>query len=246
MDDGAERATHLVKRPWTPEEDEALVAAVTKYGACRWSMIATHLESGRVGKQCRERWNNHLCPEVKKSDFSDEDDRAILIGVAELGTRWCEIVKRQPLVGRTDNAIKNRFYALQRRSKARYSGTWGRRELLPLSLSSPLGKRKEGGEAAAADALAMPPPPPPEEAGRDSAAAEVINRREAIVAIATELVRAPPRSHDRRRPPPPPPLRAPAAARHLPHHPTAARRRISERSAHHRRRSPPTRASATC
>ena len=46
MDDGAERATHLVKRPWTPEEDEALVAAVTKYGACRWSMIATHLESG--------------------------------------------------------------------------------------------------------------------------------------------------------------------------------------------------------
>ena len=50
MDDGAERATHLVKRPWTPEEDEALVAAVTKYGACRWSMIATHLESGRVGK----------------------------------------------------------------------------------------------------------------------------------------------------------------------------------------------------
>jgi len=200
MDDGAERATHLVKRPWTPEEDEALVAAVTKYGACRWSMIATHLESGRVGKQCRERWNNHLCPEVKKSDFSDEDDRAILIGVAELGTRWCEIVKRQPLVGRTDNAIKNRFYALQRRSKARYSGTWGRRELLPLSLSSPLGKRKEGGEAAAADALAMPPPPPPpEEAGRDAAAAEVINRREAIVAIATELVRAPPRSRDHHR-----------------------------------------------
>ena len=92
---------------------------------------------------------------MKKSDFSDEDDRAILIGVAELGTRWCEIVKRQPLVGRTDNAIKNRFYALQRRSKARYSGTWGRRELLPLSLSSPLGKRKDG-EAAAADALAMP------------------------------------------------------------------------------------------
>ena len=75
----------LVKRSWTPEEDAALVAAVDKYGACRWSIIATHLSTGRVGKQCRERWNNHLCPEVKKSDFSDEDDRAILIGVAELG-----------------------------------------------------------------------------------------------------------------------------------------------------------------
>ena len=45
----------LVKRPWTPEEDDALMAAVRKYGACRWSMIATHLSTGRVGKQCRER-----------------------------------------------------------------------------------------------------------------------------------------------------------------------------------------------
>ena len=52
----------LVKRSWTPEEDVALMAAVEKYGACRWSIIATHLSSGRVGKQCRERWNNQLSP----------------------------------------------------------------------------------------------------------------------------------------------------------------------------------------
>ena len=37
----------LVKRPWTPEEDVALVAAVHKYGACRWSMIATQLSTAR-------------------------------------------------------------------------------------------------------------------------------------------------------------------------------------------------------
>ena len=46
---------NLVKRPWTAEEDHALVKAVRKFGACRWSIIATHLSSGRVGKQCRER-----------------------------------------------------------------------------------------------------------------------------------------------------------------------------------------------
>ena len=112
----------LVKRPWTPEEDVALVAAVHKYGACRWSMIATQLSTGRVGKQCRERWNNHLCPEVKKTEWSEVEDRAILQGVAVLGTRWCEIVKTPPLSGRTDNAIKNRFYSLQRRMKARQCG----------------------------------------------------------------------------------------------------------------------------
>jgi len=109
----------LVKRPWTAEEDEALTACVAKYGAGRWSMIATLLETGRVGKQCRERWNNHLSPDVKKDDWSSEEDRAILEGAATLGTRWCEIIKNPALVGRTDNSIKNRFYALQRRMKAR-------------------------------------------------------------------------------------------------------------------------------
>ena len=43
------------KHSWTPEEDAKLTAAVEKYGACRWSMIAMHVASGRVGKQCRER-----------------------------------------------------------------------------------------------------------------------------------------------------------------------------------------------
>lgn len=51
----------LVKRPWTTEEDESLIAAVHKYGACRWSMIATHLSTGRVGKQCRERCARQPC-----------------------------------------------------------------------------------------------------------------------------------------------------------------------------------------
>merc|ERR1719230_472517 len=126
----------LVKRPWTPEEDDALVAAVRKYGACRWAMIATHLSTGRVGKQCRERWNNHLCPHVKKSEWSEEEDRAILEGVAVLGTRWCEIVKTSALQGRTDNAIKNRFYSLQRRMRSRN---------LNCKPTSPLGKRGHDG-----------------------------------------------------------------------------------------------------
>ena len=112
----------LVKRPWTPEEDELLVAAVHKYGASRWSMIATQLSTGRVGKQCRERWNNHLCPEVKKSEWTETEDHAIMQGVAVLGTRWCEIVKAPELVGRTDNSIKNRFYALERKMKAKHGG----------------------------------------------------------------------------------------------------------------------------
>ena len=38
------------------EEDGKVVELVSKYGAKRWSLIASHLQ-GRIGKQCRERWS---------------------------------------------------------------------------------------------------------------------------------------------------------------------------------------------
>lgn len=52
-----------VKRAWSAEEDATLLKMIEVHGAQNWSTIASHLE-GRVGKQCRERWFNHLCPEV--------------------------------------------------------------------------------------------------------------------------------------------------------------------------------------
>ena len=52
------------KRAWTEAEDKQLIETVTKFGAQRWSLIASHM-TGRVGKQFRERWFNRLCPAVK-------------------------------------------------------------------------------------------------------------------------------------------------------------------------------------
>jgi len=159
--DEQNKSAALVKRPWTAEEDAALTIAVHKYGACRWSMIATHLSTGRVGKQCRERWNNHLCPDVKKTEWSEEEDHSILQGVAVLGTRWCEIVKASALVGRTDNAIKNRFYSLQRRMKARQGGA--------TRCASPPTLGKRGSSESASTELLAPA------------------QRDRIMSIATEL-----------------------------------------------------------
>ncbi|XVE82464.1 hypothetical protein DITRI_Ditri16bG0006700 [Diplodiscus trichospermus] len=98
---------HTNKGAWTREEDERLIAYIKRHGEGCWRSLPKAAGLLRCGKSCRLRWINYLRPDVKRGNFTDEEDELIIKLHSLLGNRWSIISAR--LSGRTDNEIKNHW-----------------------------------------------------------------------------------------------------------------------------------------
>lgn len=96
----------LIKGSWTREEDEEIVKYVQTHGDKDWAKLALILK-GRTGKQCRERYKNHLDQSVKHTQWTQEEDDLLIELHEKYGNKWTKISSF--FVGRTDNCIKNRW-----------------------------------------------------------------------------------------------------------------------------------------
>ena len=104
------------KGNWSREEDETLLRCVAQFGEHDWDTVAKYIP-GRSNSKCRERYTNYIGPNVRKGNWTPEEDNMILQLQAQWKNKWAAIAKvgmGRACNGRTANDVKSRHKTLMK------------------------------------------------------------------------------------------------------------------------------------
>ena len=110
------------KGTWSVEEDHLLKEAINEQheklhnqieqqqlifdsSKIDWVSVSDIVKT-RTGKQCRERWINHLDPSLKKEKWTKQEDEQLLSLGSRFPGKWAEISRH--IEGRSQNQVKIR------------------------------------------------------------------------------------------------------------------------------------------
>ncbi|CAM8900640.1 unnamed protein product [Rhodiola kirilowii] len=93
---------------WSEQEDALLRHCIeTTHGEGKWHQVPLKAGLNRCRKSCRLRWLNYLKPNIKRGEFSMDEDDLIIRLHKLLGNKWSLIAGR--VTGRTANDVKNHW-----------------------------------------------------------------------------------------------------------------------------------------
>lgn len=104
------------KSRFTKEEDKILISLISSQENPNWNLISKKMKN-RTVRQCRDRWNHYLNPELKSGKWTTNEDRILIKKLEEIGPFWHRISLF--IKGRTPNSIRNRYLVLRRRNIVR-------------------------------------------------------------------------------------------------------------------------------
>ncbi|KAK8835168.1 hypothetical protein M9Y10_018339 [Tritrichomonas musculus] len=94
------------KKQFSFEEDKMLKKAVSDIGENNWDKVSK-LIPNRTPRQCRDRWNKYLSPNISGLMWTDEEDQLLLSLINNFGNKWTKIASF--FKGRSDINIRNRY-----------------------------------------------------------------------------------------------------------------------------------------
>ena len=98
---------------WSLLEDIKLRQIVMSMKKKDWGKVAKYF-SNRNPRQCQERWEYYLNPDVNNGPWSEEEDKLLFEKYNQFGSQW-KIISTF-FKGRTNTNVKNRYLALVRAS----------------------------------------------------------------------------------------------------------------------------------